>query len=508
MIECGFFDSVDRDRLYKAEAMTRPYELLVSNGVFATPQGTPSTYLQVYSNSGMKVTVKAGRGIFKDKWFINDSDLVLTLNAADVTRTRIDSIVARVDTSESVRAGSIIVKTGTPASSPKAPTMTRSTDVYEYRLADITVGPNVTSISQASIADRRGSADCGWVTSLIQQVDTSTLFEQFEDGFNTWFSTIKETLSTATLIRSYTSTYESVSAGETSIPIDISNYNYLTDILQVYINGLLLIPDVDYKSPSSNSAITLTTGVDAGTPVTFIVYKSVDGSGAETVIGQVEDLQADVKTLQTEISTTNTDLAALNQVVAVIKAGDGFTGEIDVPGAIRCHGVQVAYSNANNDNVQLGSSACDTLIHGQSNITLDAKLETLSLVPVTTSSYQIGNTSLRYNGIYLVNDPNVSSDERLKTNVEDVDAGEMLDFVNALEVVNYELIADPGVERIGLIAQQVEAVGGSKHVEVSEDGTYGLKPASLVYPLIAAVQRLTERNAELEKRIEALEQNE
>lgn len=191
MIECGFFDSVDRDRLYKAEAMTRPYELLVSNGVFATPEGTPSTYLQVYANEGMNVVVKAGRGIFKDKWLINSEDMVLTLEASEVTLSRIDSIIVRIDTSESVRAGSIEVKTGTPSSNPVAPAMERSEDVYEYRLANISVSPQVTKIEQLNISDQRGSADCPWVTSLVQQVDTSTLFAQWEDAYEKYYAHVE-----------------------------------------------------------------------------------------------------------------------------------------------------------------------------------------------------------------------------------------------------------------------------------------------------------------------------
>lgn len=136
-------------------------------------------------------------------------------------------------------------------------------------------------------------SDCGWVTSLIQQVDTSTLYIQWQEGFNSWFNDVKETLSTATLIRSYNSTYTTSAQDETSIPIGISQYNQNLDILQVYINGLMLIKDVEY-SILDNSEIELTKGVDRNTPVSFVVYKSIDGSDAETVVSQVTDLQNNV----------------------------------------------------------------------------------------------------------------------------------------------------------------------------------------------------------------------
>lgn len=295
-IRCGFFNSVGQDRLYSAEDMNEPYKALVSNGVFATQKGTPSDYLQVVAQSGLTVKVKAGRGIFGDKWFLSDSDISLTLNAPNVTLSRIDSIVVRIDRSESVRNASIIVRTGVASSSPVAPEMFRDDYVTEYRLADIKVNSGATAISQSNITDMRGSADCGWVTSLIQQVDTSTLYIQWQTAFDEWFKDVKETLSTSTLIRSYESTYTTSVQDETAIPINISQFNRNLDILQVYINGLLLIKGVEYAI-TDNTKITLTNGVDTGTPVSFVVYKSIDGSDAESVVQQVYELQTQVNGL-------------------------------------------------------------------------------------------------------------------------------------------------------------------------------------------------------------------
>lgn len=296
-IRCGFFNSVGQDRLYTAEDMNEPYKSLVSNGVFATQKGTPSDYLQVVANGDLTVTVKAGRGIFGDKWFLSDSEVTLTLNSPSVTLSRIDSIVVRIDRTESVRSASIIVRTGITSSSPVAPTMFRDDYVTEYRLADIRVQSGATAISQSQITDQRGSADCGWVTSLVQQVDTSTLYIQWQTAFDEWFSTVKETLATSTLIRSYEATYTTSVQDETTIPIGISQYNRHLDILQVYINGLMLIKGVEYTI-TDNSYIELAGGVDTGTPVSFVVYKSIDGSEAETVVQQVYELQNDVTELQ------------------------------------------------------------------------------------------------------------------------------------------------------------------------------------------------------------------
>lgn len=129
------------------------------------------------------------------------------------------------------------------------------------------------------------------------------------------------------------------------------------------------------------------------------------------------------------------------------------------------------------------------------------RMDVPSLVPRNTNTHGLGLSGQRFTDCYLVNSPNVSSDKRLKENIVEVDADECLSFVDRLNVVNYAFKADPEVERIGLIAQEVEEAGGEKFVEVGEDGMYGLKGADLVYPLIGAIQALYSRVLELEGKL-------
>ena len=188
----GFYDSVNQDRLYGAEDMNKPYHRLVSNGVFATQNGTPSNDLRVMAGSGLAVTVKAGAGIFGDKWFELAADVSVSLSSNNGILPRMDSIIAQVDTNTETRAGSIVYREGTPASDPTPPALSTDANVFEYRLANITVAAGASSISAANIEDTRGSADCGWVTSLVDQVDTSVLFAQWQTAYQQYFQSMTE----------------------------------------------------------------------------------------------------------------------------------------------------------------------------------------------------------------------------------------------------------------------------------------------------------------------------
>lgn len=287
---CGFFNSVNGDRKYNAEQMNNPYKRIISNGVFAQSDGTPSNDFQVLSVSGMSIKVHTGEGVFAGKWAKLDADMSFNIPMAHVTNPRIDSVIIKIDESAEVRAGSIIYKEGTPSANPTPPAIERSTYVTEYRLANIRVEANATSITQSKITDTRIGSDCGFSTHLLKQYDFTATYAQFTAEFEEWFATVKETLATATLIRSYTSSYTTATQGETVIPINILQFNYALDILQVFVNGLRLIPNEEYTI-NSNSQITLTKDLDIGQQVSFIVYKSVDGSEAETVVQQVYELQ-------------------------------------------------------------------------------------------------------------------------------------------------------------------------------------------------------------------------
>jgi hypothetical protein len=98
-----------------------------------------------------------------------------------------------------------------------------------------------------------------------------------------------------------------------------------------------------------------------------------------------------------------------------------------------------------------------------------------------------------------------TSDKRLKENINDTDLG--LSFVNALRPVSYKFIDDKKPEKLkyGIIAQEVQEVlkesGNEDFAGITDKGDYlGADYVQFIAPLIKAVQELSARVEELEKK--------
>lgn len=307
-VNSGFYDAVNSDRTYSADDMNRPYKRVVSNGVFATPKGTKSTDLQVVSaNNGMQIIVKKGEGIFADKWFENPTAINITVPANTSTVPRIDSVVVQVDKRTSGRVGNIVYRTGTPSVNPVAPSINTVSNVTEYRLANVRVETGTTAITTAMITDRRGSSDCPWVTSLIYQVDTSVLYDQWaaayeeyfeaeKDMWDDWYSHLTEELDVSMTLVKRTNTF--VTTQETSeITIGISDFNVNTDMLEVYINGMRAVEGSQYTI-NGNTSILLSAPLGVGQTVNFVVLKSIIMGNPDDIISIINDLEERIATIQ------------------------------------------------------------------------------------------------------------------------------------------------------------------------------------------------------------------
>ena len=195
----GFFNSVDHDRLYDATDISRLFDGLIRDGIFAS---IGDCFVVKQSNK-MNVTVGTGRAWFNHTWSYNDALYPVTIPPSEILMDRIDAIVLEINSVESVRANSIKLIKGTPASTPAKPALTNTKEVHQYPLAYVTVGKEVTSIRQADIENCVGTSACPFVTGILEVISIEKLIPQWKDilnrfveentaNFNTWMNGEKQ----------------------------------------------------------------------------------------------------------------------------------------------------------------------------------------------------------------------------------------------------------------------------------------------------------------------------
>lgn len=184
------------DRAITAEEERMFNKLRYVNGVFNPDGGS----LLVTANSNMMVTVAPGGCHVEGALFYNDSPITLTLEAANSTLNRIDRIVAQFNTSQSVRAINIVVRTGTAATNPIPPEVRTESNLYEIVLADVYVGKNVSSIGTANITDQRMNSElCGQVVPAIPTpLDLDGIYNQYQASLNDYLELVASALDETT----------------------------------------------------------------------------------------------------------------------------------------------------------------------------------------------------------------------------------------------------------------------------------------------------------------------
>jgi len=143
------------------------YSLLfrtLNNGVNGTPSGGELEVVPGFS--GLTVDVEPGEAMVQGHFYINSAAKTLTLNTADPTNPRIDTIVLRLD--DVANEIVAIAEPGTPAVSPVPPTLTQTQPygVFDFPLADVLVPANAGAVS--TITDRRefmGTKIGTWTTA-------------------------------------------------------------------------------------------------------------------------------------------------------------------------------------------------------------------------------------------------------------------------------------------------------------------------------------------------------
>jgi hypothetical protein len=274
----GFFNSVNGDRLYNAQQMSEIFEGLITDGVYESV----GNKMAVQPNSGMTIQIATGRGWFGKHWVNNDSEFKLTVSQSDVILNRYVAVVIRVDDTDAVRDAVPYLKYSDFATTPVKPAMTRTETIKEYCLAYIYQKAGVTTITAGDIEDTRANTElCGWVTGLIEQLSSTTLFEQFTGIFYDWFNNLTDKINenTETML---------VGALPTSVVLDIPVSSWSGKTATVNVSGMnttktvLCSPADNTKEVYSTAGVRLT-GQNTGT-LTFTCETAPSGQVSVNIV--------------------------------------------------------------------------------------------------------------------------------------------------------------------------------------------------------------------------------
>ena len=269
------------DRTYSADDYCDNLAVIISNGVLRSANDD----LKVTAD-GLNLSVNAGRAWINGHYYWNENQYALPAITAPTGGSRIDRVILRFDKTITVRSITLQYLTGTAATSPVAPALTRTDTIYDLCLAEITINANASSLS---VKDTRGDADlCGWVYSVTGD---NSFFTSLDNEFNEWFTDTKDEVASVTLFKQYMWT-STLGTATNTVQFNIPQYDPDTCFFNVYLNGIL---HEDYTA--SGNIITFGTTLTAGTQVIVLAYKSIDGTGIMTVSDEITQLQNQYATL-------------------------------------------------------------------------------------------------------------------------------------------------------------------------------------------------------------------
>lgn len=169
-MKSAFFNSVGKDRRYSAVDWAKYFKQFIGNGVFGQNSGN----MMVVPSAGMVLNVNAGSCFINGYVGYCEGETV-TLDVGG-TSARVDMVAARLDLN--ARDVHIYVAKG---DGTNAPAPSRNSTYYDLVLAYVSVGAGAAEITAANITDKRGdNSVCGWVVGVVDQIDTSALFAQYD----------------------------------------------------------------------------------------------------------------------------------------------------------------------------------------------------------------------------------------------------------------------------------------------------------------------------------------
>ena len=166
------------DRAVTSEVLRQIYKRYFTNGVFGI---SDSTCFQVsVATGGAGLSIAPGACQIQGATGYEENAVTLEITPNSSNLPRIDTVVARLNDNSDYRSIYFDILEGTPAVTPTAPALTQSDSIWELGLCNIARAANSSVITNSNITDTRAdSSRCGYVTA-IQQLDTASLYQQFQ----------------------------------------------------------------------------------------------------------------------------------------------------------------------------------------------------------------------------------------------------------------------------------------------------------------------------------------
>lgn len=258
----GFYNSLNGDRKYDSEDLSRMFDGIIYDGVI----GAVGDTFAVKAGTGNTVNVSSGRAWFNHTWTYNDAPMPISCGSAAVLLDRYDAIVLEVNAASDVRKNSIKVVTGTEASNPAKPAMENTEFVHQYPLAYILRKAGSSSISQSQIENAVGTEACPICTGVLKSLNVEQMMAQWEAQFDEWFQSAKDTLSgdvAGNLLNKIENAEDKIPYMYTAT---LSVNNWITSSGTYYSNGYIykqtatMVPDIS-SAPVVTASSTFTSGI-------------------------------------------------------------------------------------------------------------------------------------------------------------------------------------------------------------------------------------------------------
>lgn len=161
----SFFNGVE----YDADTINQRFAYMFSDGIITGENGIGDSF-KVSLKTGLTLTVAPGvfhiRGAILDVYEDGED---ITLPAADTSFARYDTVVVEYNLNTGVNDARIAIVPGTPASSPVASELSKTSLLYQYPLAHVLVPPG--ALTAGTIYDVRTEV-CRVKTQTYRYGDT------------------------------------------------------------------------------------------------------------------------------------------------------------------------------------------------------------------------------------------------------------------------------------------------------------------------------------------------